>query len=74
MRVRRLLDFPYVLVRLRCDICKRRRLQARAASERLNCRRMSALNARGRRSPQAAPCFLGGRFTGQERAGWKWQL
>jgi hypothetical protein len=23
MRVRRLLDFPYVLVRLRCDTCKR---------------------------------------------------
>ena len=23
MRVRRLADFPYVLVRLRCDICKR---------------------------------------------------
>jgi hypothetical protein len=23
MRVRRLADFPYVLVRLRCDVCKR---------------------------------------------------
>jgi hypothetical protein len=23
MRVRRLVDFPYVLVRLRCDACKR---------------------------------------------------
>jgi hypothetical protein len=23
MRVRRLVDFPYVLVRLRCDVCKR---------------------------------------------------
>jgi hypothetical protein len=23
MRTRRLVDFPYVLVRLRCDVCKR---------------------------------------------------
>ena len=38
-------------------------------NERLNCRGMSALNTRARRSPQAAPCPVGGRFTGQERAG-----
>ena len=30
MSVRRLVDSPYVLVRLRCDVCKRRRLPARA--------------------------------------------